>query len=64
VQLYAAVGKTMEEHVHMTPGTELDKIGYVNQHGLSRKVGIVSIRLLPRRAMFYDACICSTFSIL
>jgi hypothetical protein len=27
--------------VHMTPAAELDKIGYVNQHGLSRKVGMI-----------------------
>jgi hypothetical protein len=36
--------------VHLTPAAELDKIGYVNQHGLSRKVGMmlsVLIRLLP-----------------
>jgi hypothetical protein len=39
VQLYAAVGKTVEAIVNWTPAAELDKMGYVNQHGLSRKVG-------------------------
>lgn len=35
--------------MHMTPADELDKMGYVNQHGLSRKVGTPLVRLLPRR---------------
>jgi hypothetical protein len=36
--LFAAVAKTVEVVLHNTPSTELDKTGYVNQHGLSRKV--------------------------
>ncbi|KAI0279095.1 aryl-alcohol dehydrogenase [Russula aff. rugulosa BPL654] len=36
-KLYAAVGKTVEAIVNWTPAAELDKMGYVNQHGLSRK---------------------------
>jgi hypothetical protein len=38
VQVYGAVGKTMGEALWATSRAELDKIGYVNQHGLSRKV--------------------------
>jgi hypothetical protein len=65
VQLYAAVGKTVEATVHLTPAAELDKIGYVNQHGLSRKVGMMlsAQSVSFPRAVLYDACICSTFSI-
>ncbi|KAI9511463.1 aryl-alcohol dehydrogenase [Russula earlei] len=36
-KLWGAVGKTAGEVLAATPGDELDKIGYVNQHGLSRK---------------------------
>jgi hypothetical protein len=45
VQLYGAVAKTIGESLWRTPRTELDQIGYVNQHGLSRKVD--RFRLLP-----------------
>jgi len=38
VQLYATVAETTGEHLETQPHAELDKIGYVNQHGLSRKV--------------------------
>lgn len=38
VQVYGAVGKTMGETLWATSRAELEKIGYVNQHGLSRKV--------------------------
>ena len=37
-KLYGCVAKTMGEALWATPQAELDKIGYVNQHGLSRKV--------------------------
>jgi len=36
-KVYGCVAKTMEEGLWATPAAELDKIGYVNQHGLSRK---------------------------
>jgi hypothetical protein len=36
--LYAAVAKSVEVALHLTPVAELDKMGYVNQRGLSRKV--------------------------
>ena len=42
VQVYGAVGKTVEGTLNWTPAAELDKMGYVNQHGLSRKVGDAS----------------------
>ena len=66
IQLHAAVGKTVEATVNWTPGAELDKIGYVNQHGLSRKVGdaFSPSRSLHPSVVSYDACICSTFLIL
>jgi hypothetical protein len=38
VQVYGAVGKTMGESLWGKSRGELDKVGYVNQHGLSRKV--------------------------
>ena len=38
VQLYGTVAKTTGEYLATQPHAELDKIGYVNQHGLSRKV--------------------------
>lgn len=61
VQLYAAVGKTVEAVVNWTPAAELDEMGYVNQHGLSRKVGIASLLPVP---CFTTLRIRSTFSIL
>jgi len=39
LQLYGAVSRNPEALVRMV-GTDLDKKGYVNQHGLSRKVGV------------------------
>jgi hypothetical protein len=45
----------MEETVHMTPAAELDKIGYVNQHGLSRKVWMLSDSSPSPVAVVYDA---------
>ena len=52
MQLYAAVAKSVEETLHLTPVAELDKIGYVNQRGLSRKVdAFVSFS----RVVFCDA---------
>jgi hypothetical protein len=50
VQVYGAVGKTMGETLWATSRAELDKIGYVNQHGLSRKVN--RFRLLPSYGIF------------
>ena len=59
VQLYAPVAKTAGEHLEIQPHAELDKIGYVNQHGLSRKVDVfVSFSRAefctnaPRRSIF------------
>ena len=37
-QLYGTVAKTTGDYLATRPHAELDKIGYVNQHGLSRKV--------------------------
>ena len=45
-QLYAAVAKSVEVPLHLTPAAELDKMGYVNQHGLSRKVDTFGFLLL------------------
>jgi len=36
-KLYGTVAKTTGEYLATQPHAELDKIGYVNQHGLSRK---------------------------
>ena len=38
VQLYGAVGKSVETTNYLKPAAELDEMGYVNQHGLGRKV--------------------------
>ena len=51
MQLYGTIAKTMEETLVGKPNNELDKIGYVNQHGLSRKVEC--IRPLPLRGLLY-----------
>ncbi len=39
LQLYGAVSRNPEA-LWATAGSDLDKKGYVNQHGLSRKVGV------------------------
>jgi hypothetical protein len=39
LQLYAAVGKTFEVSLYMASPAEKDRMGYVNQYGLGRKVG-------------------------
>jgi Aldo/keto reductase family len=39
LQLFAAVGKSFEVSLHMASPAEKDRMGYVNQYGLSRKVG-------------------------
>ena len=59
VQLYATVAETTGEHLETQPHAELDKIGYVNQHGLSRKVDVfVSF---SRAEFCTDAPRCSIF---
>lgn len=40
-QLHGPVGKTPQRV--RAPAAELDKMGYVNQHGLSRKVHPLSL---------------------
>jgi len=40
LQLYGAVSRNMEALGRTPVGSDLDKKGYVNQHGLSRKVGV------------------------
>ena len=45
------MGKTAEEVTWVTPPDELDKKGYVNQHGLSRKVDAFAI-LFPALSAF------------
>jgi hypothetical protein len=39
LQLFAPVGKTFGESLYMTSPAEKDRMGYVNQYGLGRKVG-------------------------
>ena len=65
VQVYGAVARTAEANLAWTPAAELEKMGYVNQRGLSRKVGdVFRFPLLFPVLCFMTLCICSTFSIL
>ena len=41
-KVYGAVGKIGDELLWAVPAGELDKKGFVNQHGLSRKVHILT----------------------
>jgi len=52
VQLYGTVGKTMEEIMVGKSDAELDNMGYVNQHGLSRKVDRCLHPLPPRGTLY------------
>lgn len=42
-KVYFAVGKTTDVVTMSKHSTELDTTGYVNQYGLSRKVGIEGV---------------------
>lgn len=42
-KVYFAVGKTTDVVTMSKTSTELDNMGYVNQYGLSRKVGIEGV---------------------
>ena len=44
LQLFAAVGKTFGESLYMASPAEKDRMGYVNQYGLGRKVGCFCYR--------------------
>ena len=50
IQVYGTVRKNMGETLWATSHTELDKIEYVNQHGLSHKVNC--FHLLPLYGIF------------
>ena len=51
MQLYRTVGKEIEEVLVGKSNDELDKVGYVNQHGLSRKVD--AFFPFPPRGLLY-----------
>jgi hypothetical protein len=60
VQVWGAVAKPIGEALWRTSRTELDQIGYVNQHGLSRKVG--RFHLLPSyRVLFLNFYVAAYF---
>ena len=47
LQLFGVVSKSMEAPLYLASSTEKDKLGYVNQYGLSRKVGCFCRLLSP-----------------